>query len=67
MIGTTDIRSADPDDLPVTQDEVDQMMDDGERLVPGFKETRALRVWAGVRPLFEDKKAAGNERLRRHP
>ena len=32
------------------------MLDDGERLVPGLRAARALRVWAGVRPLFEDKK-----------
>jgi glycerol-3-phosphate dehydrogenase len=57
VIGTTDIRAADPDELPVTQAEVDQMLDDGERLVPGFREARALRVWAGVRPLFQDEKA----------
>jgi glycerol-3-phosphate dehydrogenase len=57
VIGTTDIRSADPDEIPVTQDEVDQMLDDGERLVPGFREARALRVWAGVRPLFQDARA----------
>ena len=57
VIGTTDIRAADPDEIPVTQAEVDQMLDDGERLVPGFREARALRVWAGVRPLFQDAKA----------
>ena len=34
------------------------MLDDGERLVPGFKQARALRVWTGVRPLFEDRKEA---------
>jgi glycerol-3-phosphate dehydrogenase len=59
-IGTTDIRAADPDELPVTQDEVDQMLDDGERLVPGLREARALRVWAGVRPLFEDARAGSD-------
>jgi glycerol-3-phosphate dehydrogenase len=57
VIGTTDIRSEHPDDLPVTQEEVDAMLADGERLVPGFRGHRALRVWAGVRPLFDDKKA----------
>ena len=59
VIGTTDIRAADPDEIPVTQDEVDAMLDDGERLVPGFRDARALRVWAGVRPLFHDEKASG--------
>ncbi|MGH2946578.1 MAG: anaerobic glycerol-3-phosphate dehydrogenase subunit GlpA [Solirubrobacteraceae bacterium] len=57
IIGTTDVRAADPDDIPVTQAEVDQMLDDGERLVPGFRRARALRVWAGVRPLFQDARA----------
>src|SRR3954471_22764690 len=57
VIGTTDMKAADPDEIPVTQEEVDQMLDDGERLVPGFRDARALRVWAGVRPLFQDEKA----------
>src|SRR3954469_10063134 len=57
VIGTHDIPPADPDELPVTQEEVDQMLDDGERLVPGLRDARALRVWAGVRPLLQDKKS----------
>ncbi len=56
VIGTTDVATQDPDDHSVLQDEVDAMLDDGERLVPGFKQTRALRVWSGARPLFEDRK-----------
>ena len=58
VIGTTDIRVKDPDEPEITQDEVEQMLDDGERLVPGFRHARALRVWAGVRPLFQDAKAS---------
>jgi glycerol-3-phosphate dehydrogenase len=56
-IGTTDIRAADPDEIPVTQEEVDSMLDHGEILVPGLRQARALRVWAGVRPLFQDDKS----------
>ena len=37
------------------------MLDDGEKLVPGFRQARALRVWTGVRPLFEDTKAADTD------
>ena len=62
VIGTTDIRVKDPDEPEITQDEVDQMLDDGERLVPGFRQARAMRVWAGVRPLFQDAKATGSSR-----
>lgn len=57
VIGTTDEHTDDPDDHTVEQSEVGRMLDDGERLVPGFREARALRVWTGVRPLFEDAKA----------
>ena len=57
VIGTTDVRVPDPDELPVTQAEVDHMLDEGEVLVPGFRQARALRVWAGVRPLFQETKA----------
>jgi glycerol-3-phosphate dehydrogenase len=58
VIGTTDQHTDDPDDHTVLQEEVDKMLDDGEKLVPGFRRARALRVWTGVRPLFEDTKAA---------
>ena len=37
------------------------MLDDGERLVPGFRDARALRVWAGVRPAVPGREG------RRHP
>jgi glycerol-3-phosphate dehydrogenase len=59
VIGTTDVHTDDPDDHSVLQDEVDAMLEDGERLVPGFKQARALRVWTGARPLFEDRKDGG--------
>ncbi len=58
VIGTTDQHTDDPDDHTVAQSEVDLMLDEGEKLVPGFRAARALRVWTGVRPLFEDAKAA---------
>ncbi|HWK16467.1 MAG TPA: anaerobic glycerol-3-phosphate dehydrogenase subunit GlpA [Solirubrobacteraceae bacterium] len=59
VIGTTDVPTDDPDDHTVRPEEVDAMLEEGERLVPGFKRARALRVWTGVRPLFEDRKENG--------
>ena len=61
VIGTTDQLTDDPDDHTVDEHEVDKMLDDGEKLVPGFRQARALRVWTGVRPLFEDTKEAETE------
>jgi glycerol-3-phosphate dehydrogenase len=54
VIGTTDTKVADPDDWEITEDEVQQMLDAGEVLVPGFRRSRALRVWGGVRPLYQE-------------
>src|ERR1700742_2895336 len=61
VIGTTDQHTEDPDDHTVDENEVDAMLDDGEKLVPGFRQARALRVWTGVRPLFEDAKASDTD------
>jgi glycerol-3-phosphate dehydrogenase len=61
VIGTTDVHTEDPDDHTVIQAEVDAMLDDGEKLVPGFRQARAMRVWTGVRPLFEDAKASDTD------
>ncbi len=62
VIGTTDVQAADPEDLAIAQAEVDQMLQAGEQLVPGLRHARALRVWAGVRPLFREKRAQGSGR-----
>jgi len=33
---------------------VERLLAEGEKLVPGFSQMRALRAWAGVRPLYEE-------------
>jgi glycerol-3-phosphate dehydrogenase len=58
VIGTTDTRVADPDDWEITEAEVQQMLDAGEVLIPGFRAARALRVWGGVRPLYQETEVA---------
>ena len=54
VIGTTDIQVADPDRLSIEPWEVQLMLDEGEKLIPGFRELRFLRAWAGVRPLYQE-------------
>nr|MBA3586434.1 anaerobic glycerol-3-phosphate dehydrogenase subunit A [Chloroflexota bacterium] len=53
ILGTTDITVPDPDDADVTRDEVDALLRDGERLVPGISGARVLRAYAGSRPLYD--------------
>ncbi len=54
VIGTTDERVADPELLTIEPWEVELMLEEGEKLIPGFKKARVLRAWAGVRPLYQE-------------
>lgn len=61
IIGTTDVKVDDPDRLEIEHDEVQQMLDAGEVLVPGFRQSRALHAWAGARPLIKDTRVAASD------
>jgi glycerol-3-phosphate dehydrogenase len=54
VIGTTDVKVEDPDHFAIEPWEVELMLEEGEKLVPGFKDMRVLRAWAGVRPLYQE-------------
>nr|NLI50422.1 anaerobic glycerol-3-phosphate dehydrogenase subunit A [Propionibacterium sp.] len=61
VIGTTDVKESDPDHLPIPAAEVQQMLDAGERLIPGFRRARAVHAWAGSRPLIRDDRVAADD------
>jgi len=54
VLGTTDIAVPDPDVFGIEPDEIALILAEGEHLVPGVSRMRALRAWAGVRPLYRD-------------
>jgi glycerol-3-phosphate dehydrogenase len=54
VIGTTDTPIPDPDRLSIEPWEVDLMLQEGEKLIPGMSQMRFLRAWAGVRPLYRE-------------
>ncbi len=58
VIGTTDESVPDPERFAIEPWEVRLMLEEGEKLVPGFKEMRLLRAWAGVRPLYQETQTA---------
>ncbi len=55
IIGTTSVPVDDPDNYPIERWEIERLLEEGEKLVPGFSQARALRAWAGVRPLYEER------------
>lgn len=54
LIGTTSkkIPYDQIDNLYVDDDEIQVLLDDGEKLIPNLSRTRVLRAYAGVRPLI---------------
>jgi glycerol-3-phosphate dehydrogenase len=61
IIGTTSVPVDDPDRYPIERWEIERLLEEGEKLVPGFARMRALRAWAGVRPLYEDRPASSRQ------
>ncbi|MEA4944461.1 MAG: anaerobic glycerol-3-phosphate dehydrogenase subunit GlpA [Propionicimonas sp.] len=61
IIGTTDVKVEDPDHLAIEPGEVQQMLDAGEVIIPGFRQSRALHAWAGARPLIKDKRVSASD------
>ncbi|WP_040161499.1 anaerobic glycerol-3-phosphate dehydrogenase subunit GlpA [Nigerium massiliense] len=61
VIGTTDVKETDPDELPIPREEVQQMLDAGEQLIPGFRRARAVHAWSGARPLIKDDRVAASD------
>jgi glycerol-3-phosphate dehydrogenase len=61
IVGTTDVKVDDPDHLVIPRAEVQQMLDAGEVLIPGFRQARAVHAWAGARPLIKDDRVAASD------
>ncbi|QWW18852.1 anaerobic glycerol-3-phosphate dehydrogenase subunit A [Schaalia sp. 19OD2882] len=61
IIGTTDVKADDPDNLPILPEQVQQMLDAGETMIPGFRKFRAIHAWVGARPLVKDSRVASTD------
>lgn len=65
VIGTTSVTVDDPEKVRIEPWEVQKMLDEGDKLVPGVSKARILRAWAGVRPLFQDTYTGGGRDVTR--
>lgn len=51
ILGTTDDDYyGDPDDLRVTEDEIEYVLQGAERMLPDIRKYRIIRTWAAIRP-----------------
>ncbi len=62
VMGTTDEYVPNPDSFAIEPWEIRLLLEEGEKLVPGFKQMRVLRAWAGVRPLYQETVSNGGDR-----
>ena len=53
ILGTTSVRSENVEHFEVTPEEVDLLILETSRMIPKIKETRLIRAYAGIRPLFQ--------------
>lgn len=67
IIGTTDDDYyGDPDDLQVTEDEVEYLLQGIESRIPAIREARILRAWAGLRTTLYDYGVTEDDLSREH-
>ncbi len=59
VLGCTDVVVPDPDRFETDAAEIQLILDECSWLVPAVKDLRKLRVWAGVRPLYQAAAADG--------
>ncbi len=53
ILGTTSMKVPDPETLPIEWDEVRRMIEEGALMLEGVSTARAMRAYAGVRPLYD--------------
>jgi glycerol-3-phosphate dehydrogenase len=65
VMGTTDLQVPDPDQFAIEPWEIELMLAEGEKIIPGFRQMRFLRAWAGVRPLYQETKTGPSRDITR--
>jgi glycerol-3-phosphate dehydrogenase len=60
ILGTTDEKVHDPDDISVSVADVDKMIEMCSQMVPAIASGRVLRAFAGARPLYKPEPAAAD-------
>ena len=53
ILGTTSIRSEALENFEVTSSEVSLLIREGSKMIPEVRDTRFIRAYAGIRPLFQ--------------
>jgi glycerol-3-phosphate dehydrogenase len=65
ILGTTSIRSEDVENYEVTPQEVSLLIQETSQMIPAIRETRFIRAYAGIRPLFQSEEKGDDRAISR--
>jgi glycerol-3-phosphate dehydrogenase len=65
ILGTTSIRSEEVERFEVTPQEVDLLIRETSGMIPKIRETRFIRAYAGIRPLFQSEEKGDDRAISR--
>jgi glycerol-3-phosphate dehydrogenase len=65
ILGTTSIRLEDVEHFEVTPAEVSPLVREASKIIPAIQETRFIRAYAGIRPLFLSEKKGDDRAISR--
>jgi glycerol-3-phosphate dehydrogenase len=53
ILGTTSVRPGGPEDFEVSSGEISLLINETSKMIPAVPQTRFIRAYAGIRPLFQ--------------
>ena len=65
ILGTTSVRVERVEDFEITSSEVSLLMKEGAKMIPSIRETRFIRAYAGIRPLFQSEGKSNDRAISR--
>ncbi len=65
ILGTTSIRLEDVENYEVTPQEVSLLIQETSQMIPAIQETRFIRAYAGIRPLFQSEEKGDDRAISR--
>jgi glycerol-3-phosphate dehydrogenase len=65
ILGTTSVRSEEVENFEVTSSEVSLLIKETSKMVPAIQETRLIRAYAGIRPLFQSEEKGQDREISR--
>jgi glycerol-3-phosphate dehydrogenase len=65
ILGTTSVRSGGVEDFEVSSPEVALLINEASKMIPAIRETRFIRAYAGIRPLFQSEQRGDDRAVSR--